>query len=73
MAGRQLGALLDGFLKQPKRVVKLLLLQSLHALKDQQFCLRQVRAKFLQAFQILQFFLCWLGFRPCARKAMLRL
>jgi hypothetical protein len=67
MAGRQRRALLHRLLKQPKRIVQFFLIQSFHASHDQQFRLRQMRAKFLQLFQILQFLLRRAAFALCAQ------
>src|ERR1700674_2238141 len=61
MAGRELGTLLDGLLKERQGIVELLLLQRIHALEDKIFRLRQARAKLAQCAYIIELLLCGTG------------
>src|SRR5260370_9309737 len=57
MAGRQLGTLLDGLLKERQRLTELLLLQRVHALSDKHFRLRLARAEIVQLRELFQLLL----------------
>src|SRR5438874_7936231 len=58
VAGRQLGSLLNRFLKKLKSVIKFLLFQRRDTLQGQHFRLRQSGSKVAQPLEIVQFFLC---------------
>src|ERR1700722_10271173 len=57
VAGRQLGTLLDGLLKETKSIAEFLVLQCAYALKGKQFRLRQARTKPPQTIDVVQFLL----------------